>query len=59
MVAVGGSAGSLEPQRELARHLAGHTDLGEDTADEQARTADWAAGLSESLRAQILGTPEK
>ena len=42
VVVVGGSAGSVD------RH---------DDAGQQASTADWAARLAESLRAQIEDTP--
>ena len=49
---------ALEETAALARHLAGHTDLGQDAAGQQTRTADWAGGLAESLRAQIRETPK-
>jgi len=41
----------------LARHLVRHTELGDDDAGQQTSTADWAARLAESLRAQIEDTP--
>src|SRR5262245_10400200 len=44
---------TLEETAALARHLATHTDPGEDTAGEQARTVGWATRLAESLRTQI------
>lgn len=44
---------ALEETAALARHLASHTDLSSDAADQQAKTADWATGLAESLRAQV------
>jgi two-component system chemotaxis response regulator CheB len=44
---------TLEETAALARHLAGHADLGEDDAGQQRRTADWAAHLAESVRAQV------
>jgi two-component system chemotaxis response regulator CheB len=44
---------TLEETAALARHLAGHTDLGEDVAGEQRRAADWAGRLAESVRAQV------
>jgi two-component system chemotaxis response regulator CheB len=53
-----GAVAALEETAALARHLAGHIDLGEDVADQQGRTADWAARLAESLRAQIPQTPD-
>jgi hypothetical protein len=43
---------TLEETAALARHLAGHTDLGDDAAGRQGMTADWAARLAELLRAQ-------
>ena len=48
---------ALEETAALARHLAEHTGLSDDDADQQARTADWAARMAESLRAQIQDTP--
>ena len=48
---------TLEETAALARHLAGHADLGADDAGQQAGIADWAAGMAESLRAQIRETP--
>jgi len=44
---------TLEETAALARHLASHTDLGDDAAGQRGRTADWAAGLAESLRAEV------
>jgi two-component system chemotaxis response regulator CheB len=46
---------TLEETAALARHLAGHRDLGEDedAASQQTQTADWATRLAESLRTQI------
>ena len=44
---------ALEETAALARHLAGHADPGEDAAGQQAKTADWAGGLAQSLQAQI------
>lgn len=49
---------TLEETAALARHLAGHEDLGQDVVGRQSRTADWAGGLAESLRAQIGETPQ-
>ena len=49
---------ALEETAALARHLAGHADLGEGASDQQSRTADWAGGLAESVRAQVRGAPE-
>jgi two-component system chemotaxis response regulator CheB len=49
---------ALEETAALARHLATHTDLGEDAASQQSRTADWAGGLAESVRAQVREPPE-
>ena len=43
---------TLEETAALARHLVGHTDLG-DAAEQQASTADWASGLAESPRSQV------
>jgi two-component system chemotaxis response regulator CheB len=51
-----GAVAVLEETAALARHLAEHTTPGGD-ADHQASTADWAATLAESLRAQIRETP--
>jgi two-component system chemotaxis response regulator CheB len=47
---------TLEETAVLARHLAGHTHLGEDNTDQQSSTAGWATTLAESLRAQIEET---
>ena len=44
---------TLEETAALARHLAGHTDLGEDAAGQQGRAAERATRLAESVRAQI------
>jgi len=44
---------TLEETAALARHLARHTDLGEDAVGQQTTTADWATTLAESLRTQI------
>lgn len=44
---------ALEETAALARHLAGHAGPGDDTAGEQARTADWASELAQSLQTQI------
>jgi two-component system, chemotaxis family, protein-glutamate methylesterase/glutaminase len=44
---------TLEETAATARHLAKHTDPGEDAVAEQAETADWAGGLAESLRTHI------
>ena len=44
---------ALEETAALARHLATHTDAGEGTAGQQARTVGWATRLAESLRTQI------
>ena len=52
------AAAALEETAALARHLAAHTENGEDAADQQSKTADWATRLAESLRAQIQETPE-
>jgi len=49
---------ALEETAAMARHLAGHTDLGEDAADRPGRTAHWAGRLAESLRAQVRETPK-
>lgn len=49
----------LEETAALARHLATHADLDEDAVDQQAKTADWAARLAESLRAQFREGPER
>jgi hypothetical protein len=54
-----GAVATLEETAALARHLATHTDLGEDAAGQQARTADWATGLAESPRTQIQETRER
>lgn len=48
---------ALEETAVLARHLAGHADLGEEAGDQQSGTANWATALAESLRAQIRDTP--
>jgi two-component system, chemotaxis family, protein-glutamate methylesterase/glutaminase len=50
---------TLEETAALARHLATHTHVGEDVAEQQTRTADWAAGLAESLRTQARETSEE
>lgn len=47
---------TLEETAALARHLSGHTGLGGGAAGQQARSADRAARLAESLRAQIQDT---
>jgi two-component system chemotaxis response regulator CheB len=52
-----GAVAALEETAALARHLAGHPEPGDDDAGQQASTADWAAGLAESVRAQIEETP--
>ena len=44
---------TLEETAALARHLAAHTRADEEAADQQAKTADWAARLAESLRTQV------
>jgi two-component system chemotaxis response regulator CheB len=44
---------ALEETAALARHLATGTGLGQDAASQQSRTADWASGLAESVRAHI------
>jgi two-component system, chemotaxis family, protein-glutamate methylesterase/glutaminase len=49
---------TLEETAALARHLAGHDDLGNDATGEQSRTADWASKLAQSLRVQMGETPE-
>ena len=49
---------ALEETAALARHLA-HTRADEDVADQQARTADWAARLAESLRTQVRETQDE
>jgi two-component system, chemotaxis family, protein-glutamate methylesterase/glutaminase len=49
---------TLEETAALARHLATHTDPGEDAAGQQARTADWATKLAESLRTQLQEAQE-
>ena len=48
---------TLEETAALARHLASHTGLSGEDADQQASTANWATKLAESLRAQIRDTP--
>jgi len=45
---------ALEETAALARHLASHTDLGEDAAGQQDRAADRAARIAEAVRAQVL-----
>jgi hypothetical protein len=49
---------TLEETAALARHLALHTHADEEVADRQARTADWAARLAESLRTQVRETSD-
>lgn len=49
---------TLEETAALARHLAGHSDLGQDAASQQGRTAERASRLAESLRAQIGETSQ-
>jgi two-component system chemotaxis response regulator CheB len=44
---------ALEETAALARHLASHADLSNDVAGQQNRTADRAARLAESVRAQV------
>jgi hypothetical protein len=44
---------TLEETAALARHLATHASLGDDTASQQGRAADWAARLAESMRTQL------
>lgn len=44
---------ALEETAALARHLAGHAGLSEDTAGQQDRAADRAAQLAEAVRARI------
>jgi len=44
---------TLEETAALARHLARHTDLGEDAAGQQGRAAERATRLAGSVRAQI------
>jgi two-component system, chemotaxis family, protein-glutamate methylesterase/glutaminase len=44
---------ALEETAALARHLAEHAAPGDDTAGEQARTADWASELAQSLQTRI------
>jgi two-component system chemotaxis response regulator CheB len=51
-----GAVATLEETAALARHLATHTHVGEDVADQQSRTADWAARLAETVRAQVRQT---
>jgi hypothetical protein len=53
-----GRRAALEETAAMARHLATHTDLGEDAASQQSRTADWAGGLAESVRARVRESPE-
>lgn len=48
---------TLEETAALARHLAEETEPGEEGADEQRKTADWASQLAETLRAQIRRPP--
>jgi two-component system chemotaxis response regulator CheB len=49
---------ALEETAALARHLASHADLTDDAAGQQSRTADRAARLAESVRAQVQdGSP--
>jgi two-component system, chemotaxis family, protein-glutamate methylesterase/glutaminase len=48
---------TLEETAALARHLAGHDDLGQ-SAGQHHETADWATGLAQSLREQIGETPQ-
>jgi len=50
---------TLEETAALARHLATHTQAGEEVAGQQARTADWAADLAESLRTQVRETSDE
>ena len=50
---------TLEETAALARHLATHADLGEDTAGQQTKTADWATRLAESLRTRIQEARER
>lgn len=47
---------TLEETAAMARHLADHSDLAGDAADEQGKTVEWATKLAESLRAQ-MGKP--
>jgi two-component system, chemotaxis family, protein-glutamate methylesterase/glutaminase len=49
---------ALEETAALARHLAGHNDLGDEAVNQQSRTADWAGRLAESLREEVRKTPE-
>ena len=49
---------ALEETAALARHLAALTALGGGAAGRPGRTADWAARIAESLRAQVQETPE-
>jgi two-component system chemotaxis response regulator CheB len=44
---------TLEETAALARHLAGHTELGEDANGQHGRAVEWATSLAESVRAQI------
>jgi two-component system, chemotaxis family, protein-glutamate methylesterase/glutaminase len=48
---------ALEETAALARHLAAHTETGEDFAGQQNGTANWAADLADSVRSQIRQTP--
>jgi two-component system chemotaxis response regulator CheB len=49
---------ALEETAALARHLAGHTELGEDANGQQSGAVEWATSLAESVRAQIEQTRE-
>jgi two-component system, chemotaxis family, protein-glutamate methylesterase/glutaminase len=49
---------TLEETAALARHLAGHANAYESASDQQGRTADWAARLAETVRAQVRDTPQ-
>jgi two-component system chemotaxis response regulator CheB len=49
---------ALEETAALARHLATHTDPGEDGADQHGKTADWATNLAESVRTRVLAAPD-
>jgi two-component system, chemotaxis family, protein-glutamate methylesterase/glutaminase len=49
---------ALEETAALARHLAAHPEAGEDLADQQNGTADWAADLAESVRTRMRQAPE-
>ena len=44
---------ALEETAALARHLAAHAQAGDDLADQTDGTAEWAASLAESVRAQM------